>query len=904
MTLHGVIAEVLKESECALKPSEIAQVINKYSLYKTGDGNPVSVNQIRARINSYKKLFHINEDGSIKNANIGIRIYEQFVKRLSSLLHTELSTRDVELWVSVFTLIVRFCKIDRNQNDFLRGLGYKKFFTELLNKLNEEGRFKGLLTTLVSRLDRSYSEYSLERVYHLVVNVTEIEKGLITEEEFGFFFNDLVNDYYWQNKFEHGLYSTPKAVSRLISKIITPNDNDVILDPFAGKAGLVSSIINEHKNKRLNVIAGDINENCVLLGSLNLAVSSKNIFEYKERNALYDWEKEQEFADWVVMNPPFGTISSEDAYGLSHAFFSRNRDISGIAVQLALFHSKPMGKAIIVVPESFIFSDYKGIKGIKRHLIEKGLLHGVISLPAGIFLPYSNVKTSLLIIEKTISDKNAVYFYDASKIDPKEFELKIDDIVTSYREKLDVHRVSTSIEKNQIVESEFDLSITKYFTPKILFQKNNLMPIKEVLLNTFSGANVNINNINSEDGPLYISISDLPSESSELYLNLSLLKSRVSDLDLIKGTIRYIPENAILLAKVGTKLKPAIFNLNKKAVCNSNILVLQLDQEKVIPEYFVRHLGEVYFQEQIQNIRRGVGVPSFNQKDFLETFIEIPSLDEQKRVIASLQKLDSSSKEQTVDEELYNIISRINHELKTPISTIGMDAKSLFDFIKSLNDSLPITLNTLSVPLFEGQEEKDFQYAQIGVLLSRILSGVAHAQEVLGKAEETLKMGKTNLNIHPFAIKRFIETDILPFYSNANCLINIEGKDRELNFDKYQLKALFMNLIDNAVKHGFGDIKSDKENRIRILLNGLTSTKEYFEIIIANNGKPFGEGFTKEQFFERGSTNNKTKGVGFGGYHVRKIIENHDGIIELASDEETAFTEYKVQFKVYLPVKR
>ena len=77
-------------------------------------------------------------------------------------------------------------------------------------------------------------------------------------------------------------------------------------------------------------------------------------------------------------------------------------------VDYILTHLKPKGRAGIIVPEGIIFQSGKAYIELRKKLVENGLT-GVVSLPAGVFNPYSGVKTSILIIDKSKSN-NQIFF--------------------------------------------------------------------------------------------------------------------------------------------------------------------------------------------------------------------------------------------------------------------------------------------------------------------------------------------------------------------------------------------------------------------------------------------------------------------------------------------------------------
>ena len=65
-------------------------------------------------------------------------------------------------------------------------------------------------------------------------------------------------------------------------------------------------------------------------------------------------------------------------------------------------HLTPTGRAAIIVPEGIIFQSQTAYKDLRKMLVENSLV-AVVSLPAGCFNPYSGVKTSILILDKSLA---------------------------------------------------------------------------------------------------------------------------------------------------------------------------------------------------------------------------------------------------------------------------------------------------------------------------------------------------------------------------------------------------------------------------------------------------------------------------------------------------------------------
>ena len=112
---------------------------------------------------------------------------------------------------------------------------------------------------------------------------------------------------------------------------------------------------------------------------------------------------------------PFQWVS-EVSYKNVHRIVTRGYDTTelmeeGYGVIEVLFvdyiaeHLNPNGRAGIIVPEGVIVQSGKAYKELRKMLVEN-YLYAVVSLPAGVFNPYSGVKTSILLMDNAIAKKS------------------------------------------------------------------------------------------------------------------------------------------------------------------------------------------------------------------------------------------------------------------------------------------------------------------------------------------------------------------------------------------------------------------------------------------------------------------------------------------------------------------
>jgi type I restriction enzyme M protein len=114
--------------------------------------------------------------------------------------------------------------------------------------------------------------------------------------------------------------------------------------------------------------------------------------------------------DVVLANPPIGAKTSREPWRYQHFAIATN-DSTGLFIQHTLLQLKPHGRAVIAVPEGFLFRG-GAERELRRYLLEQGQVEAVIGLPAGAFAPYTSVKGSLLVLSKQ-GGTNRVRMVDA-----------------------------------------------------------------------------------------------------------------------------------------------------------------------------------------------------------------------------------------------------------------------------------------------------------------------------------------------------------------------------------------------------------------------------------------------------------------------------------------------------------
>jgi len=221
-----------------------------------------------------------------------------------------------------------------------------------------------------------------------------------------------------------GQFLTPRHHINFIVSVVDPQKTDRTLDPAEGTAGfLISSYLHilrqntkpgsdllgsaltydERKKLSENFVGYDISHDMVRLSLVNLYLhgfADPRIYEYDTLGNVDRWDDD---FDCILTNPPFMTPRG----GVKpHRRFSIQAKRSEVLfVDYIMEHLNPNGKAGIIVPEGIIFQSATAYKALRKMMIDQNFLYAVVSLPAGIFQPYSGVKTSILFMDRVIAKK-------------------------------------------------------------------------------------------------------------------------------------------------------------------------------------------------------------------------------------------------------------------------------------------------------------------------------------------------------------------------------------------------------------------------------------------------------------------------------------------------------------------
>ena len=214
-----------------------------------------------------------------------------------------------------------------------------------------------------------------------------------------------------------GQFRTPRHIIDFMVEVVDPKKDETVLDPACGTAGFLISAykhirsahsgegavpLTPDENGALarNFTGYDISPDMVRISLVNLYLHGFVDPHIHEYDTLTSQERWNEVADIILANPPFmspkGGIRPHDRFSVQ----SKRSEV--LFVDYMAEHLTARGRAAIIVPEGIIFQSQGAYRQLRKMLVEEYLV-AVVSLPAGVFNPYSGVKTSILVLDKALA---------------------------------------------------------------------------------------------------------------------------------------------------------------------------------------------------------------------------------------------------------------------------------------------------------------------------------------------------------------------------------------------------------------------------------------------------------------------------------------------------------------------
>ena len=475
-----------------------------------------------------------------------------------------------------------------------------------------------------------------------------------------------------------GQFRTPRHIIDFMVEVVNPSKKDTILDPACGTAGfLISSFKHiqrenssnynryeyvptfseniademssieiqedgafrgdkltpdDKKTLSGNIRGYDISPEMVRLSLVNLYLHGFQTPQIHEYDTLTYDDRWSESYDVILANPPFMTPKG----GIRpHKLFQISANRSEVLfVDYIAEHLNINGKSGIIVPEGIIFQSSNAYKNLRKMLVDENYLYAVVSLPPGIFQPYSGVKTSILLLDRSLAKKNDEIIFvkvknDGFDLGAQRRHIDENDLPEAYNilrewqigKKTD-SKLSLYVKKEKISENgEYNLTGDRYREAvdysKVKWPMVKLGDVSEVI--SGQSPDSKYYNKNGDGLPFYQG----KTEFSDTYIG-----------DPKKWTT-HITKTAYpndILMSVRAPVGPV--NISKNEICiGRGLAAIRSDNIKSYYKYIYYMLKE---RQDIIIGNIGAAFSSINRNDINSILIPLPPLDVQKEIVVEI----------------------------------------------------------------------------------------------------------------------------------------------------------------------------------------------------------------------------------------------------------------------------
>jgi len=488
-----------------------------------------------------------------------------------------------------------------------------------------------------------------------------------------------------------GEYFTPRHIVRLMIKILNPRFGEKIYDPCCGTGGFLieafKHIKQNCKNSTENIkqlkektIFGVELTNTAKIAKMNMILTGDGHNNIRQMDVLKNIEKNK--YDVVITNPPY---SQDTDFGNHYPIPTTQADC--IFLQNIVLSLNNKGRCAVIVPDGLL-SEFKqsAYVNTRKYLLENTKVEAVISLPAGVFYPYTGAKTSILVFNKNKETDKVWYFdvkNDGFELTTKRKQIKgkndIDMLLEYWNTKKEVN-LGFFVEYNRIKNNFYKLNMSDYkeYLPKKTknIDLNNIFKEINDLNSNISAEIKNLDkiltDINSKNIIEYklIELSDIktggtPSTTKDKYwdggdiawirsgelkdLKIFDSEKKITKEGLDNSNAKMFPKKTVLIALTGaTTGKTGLLEID--ASTNQSVTGI-LPSDKFVPEYLWYFLRVKY--DEIKSKSYGRAQQHIRQGIVEDIIIPLPEIKTQEIIVNKIKYI----------EELKTKISLLNNKI-------------------------------------------------------------------------------------------------------------------------------------------------------------------------------------------------------------------------------------------------
>jgi hypothetical protein len=312
-------------------------------------------------------------------------------------------------------------------------------------------------------------------------------------------------------------------------------------------------------------------------------------------------------------------------------------------IELAINWVKPDGRIVILVSEGLLFGSNR--RYTRRLIKNKTRIVGIISLPSGALLPYSNIKSSILILDKKdVLDSSHIFMSEIEEFDSSSsFDCKnisaINTVLNDFKCWTTQKQVPTN-ENSWLIPNEeiqTDNFTVNYYKPNKEIEMietsphYNIVQLKQIVKLIKRGKAIKLNS----DGVIRVI-----GPAAIRPMNLEVSRLDLTSEDKLHPKVFTVEIGDVVINSISTHLgSAAAVNMDVAgAFISQHAILIRPDSSIVLPEYLAIALNSNYVKPQILQRATGSIMPSLSSTRLEDIKIPLPPLDIQKQIIEKVEQ--------------------------------------------------------------------------------------------------------------------------------------------------------------------------------------------------------------------------------------------------------------------------
>jgi len=372
---------------------------------------------------------------------------------------------------------------------------FRHLEAEAMYKNMTDNVFPFIKSGLTGGKDAAYSKYLKDALF-LVPTARVLTRVVDALDDLDMNNKDIMGDVYevllsqMAQSGKNGQFRTPRHITRMIVELAKPTLEDEICDPAMGSAGFLcaatqyisenykTELMRTENKKKFNttMFTGfDTDQTMLRIGAMNMMLHGVEEPTIAWQDSLSEDNTCREKFSLILANPPFAGSLDKEAVSKDLLTTTYTNKTELLFLSLFVHMLKVGGRCVSIVPQGVLSNDSTAHLAIRKELVENQQLEAVISLPSGVFHPYSGVATAILIFTKTNhGGTDKVWFYkmraDGLSLDPHRTpvdENDIPDIIARFNNLEGEHlrertEQSFFVDKQEFVEKNYTFSFGRY----------------------------------------------------------------------------------------------------------------------------------------------------------------------------------------------------------------------------------------------------------------------------------------------------------------------------------------------------------------------------------------------------------------------------------------------------------